>query len=116
FDNAFVRDLPGDPEAGPRLRQVEGAAWSPVAPTPVAKPRLLAWTPDLAARLGFSEAAVTSPAFAEVVGGNRLLPGMQPFAANYGGHQFGHWAGQLGDGRPNTPGEGGDGCGSVCDA
>ncbi len=105
FDNAFVRDLPGDPEAGPRLRQVEGAAWSPVAPTPVAKPRLLAWTPDLAARLGFSEAAVTSPAFAEVFAGNRLLPGMQPFAANYGGHQFGHWAGQLGDGRAITLGE-----------
>src|SRR5690606_13363473 len=47
----------------------------------------------------FTEAGVASPAFAEVFGGNRVLPGMQPFAANYGGHQFGHWAGQLGDGR-----------------
>ena len=28
FDNAFVRDLPGDPESGSRLRQVEGALWS----------------------------------------------------------------------------------------
>jgi uncharacterized protein YdiU (UPF0061 family) len=37
-----------------------------------------------------------------VLGGNRLLPGMQPYAARYGGHQFGHWAGQLGDGRAIT--------------
>ena len=31
FDNAFLRELPGDPEAGPRVRQVEGALWSRVA-------------------------------------------------------------------------------------
>ena len=105
FDNAFVRELPGDPEAGSRLRQVEGAAWSEVLPTPVAAPRLLAWTPDLAARLGFTEADIASAAFAEVFAGNRLLPGMQPSAANYGGHQFGQWAGQLGDGRAITLGE-----------
>ena len=38
-------------------------------------------------------------------GGNALLDGMQPYAANYGGHQFGNWAGQLGDGRAITLGE-----------
>src|SRR5690606_6031878 len=36
---------------------------------------------------------------------NALLPGMDPWAANYGGHQFGHWAGQLGDGRAISLGE-----------
>jgi uncharacterized protein YdiU (UPF0061 family) len=46
-----------------------------------------------------------SPAFAEVFGGNAILDGMEPFAANYGGHQFGQWAGQLGDGRAITLGE-----------
>ena len=35
FDNRLIRTLPGDPEAGSRLRQVEGAVWSPVLPTPV---------------------------------------------------------------------------------
>ena len=99
YDNAFVRDLPGDPESGPRLRQVEGALWSAVVPTPVRNPRVLAWSRDMAQRLGFSEADVRSPEFARVFGGNALYPGMAPFAANYGGHQFGHWAGQLGDGR-----------------
>jgi uncharacterized protein YdiU (UPF0061 family) len=105
FDNSFVRDLPGDPESGPRLRQVDGALWSSVQPEPVAAPRLLAHSREMAARLGFSEADVASPGFAQVFGGNALLPGMQPFAANYGGHQFGHWAGQLGDGRAISLGE-----------
>jgi tetratricopeptide (TPR) repeat protein len=40
-----------------------------------------------------------APETADVLGGNSLWPGMDPYAANYGGHQFGHWAGQLGDGR-----------------
>ncbi len=105
FDNAFLRDLPGDPDDGPGVRQVHGAAWSRVLPTPVAAPRLLAWSPDMARRLGLSDADVTSPRFAEVFAGNALLPGMAPFAANYGGHQFGHWAGQLGDGRAISLGE-----------
>ncbi len=105
FDNAFVRELPGDPEAGPRVRQVEGAAWSTVAPTPVAAPRLLAFSREMAERLGLDAAAIASPQFAQVFGGNALLPGMQPFAANYGGHQFGQWAGQLGDGRAISLGE-----------
>ncbi|MFD0738397.1 YdiU family protein [Lysobacter koreensis] len=105
FDNAFVRELPADPESGPRIRQVPGAAYSRVDPTPVAAPRLLAHSTEMATRLGLSEADVASPQFAQVFGGNALLPGMAPYAANYGGHQFGHWAGQLGDGRAITLGE-----------
>ncbi len=105
FDNAFVRELPGDLEAGSRLREVTGALWSEVQPTPVAWPQLLAWSRDMARRLGLTEAEIESPGFAQVFAGNALWPGMQPFAANYGGHQFGHWAGQLGDGRAITLGE-----------
>lgn len=106
FDNRFVHALPGDPQAGARRRQVEGAAWSPVLPTPVAAPRLLAHSAEMAATLGFDTATIMSPAFAEVFGGNALMPGAMPYASNYGGHQFGHWAGQLGDGRAITLGEG----------
>ena len=105
FDNRFIDALPGDPEAGPRIRQVPAALWSRVDPEPVAAPRLLAYSRDMAARLGLSEDEIASPAFAEVFAGNALWPGMQPFASNYGGHQFGHWAGQLGDGRAITLGE-----------
>ena len=105
FDNAFIRDLPGDPETGPRIRQVHAALWSSVAPEAVPDPRLVAYSREMAERLGFSDADVASPEFAQVFGGNALLPGMQPVASNYGGHQFGHWAGQLGDGRAITLGE-----------
>ncbi|MBT2144876.1 MULTISPECIES: YdiU family protein [unclassified Rhodanobacter] len=105
FDNAFVRELPGDPEQGARLRQVDGALYSRVDPTPVAAPRLLAHSAEMAATLGFSAEDVATPEFAQLFGGNALLDGMQPYAANYGGHQFGNWAGQLGDGRAISLGE-----------
>ena len=105
FDNALIDTLPGDPEPRVFPRQVQGALWSAVEPTPVAAPRLLAHSREVAAELGFSDADVASPEFAQVFAGNALLPGMQPFATNYGGHQFGHWAGQLGDGRAISLGE-----------
>ncbi|MGE8226814.1 MAG: protein adenylyltransferase SelO [Stenotrophomonas sp.] len=105
FDNRFQHELPGDPESGARRREVLGAVWSTVMPTPVAAPQLLAYSAEVAALLGFDAATVTSPEFVEVFGGNALFAGMQPWAANYGGHQFGHWAGQLGDGRAISLGE-----------
>jgi uncharacterized protein YdiU (UPF0061 family) len=116
FDNRFVNELPGDPESGPHRRQVHGACWSAVEPTPVAAPRLLAHSPEVAALLdipiavppvpqGFPSVTPIAAHFAEVFAGNRLLPGMQPYAACYGGHQFGNWAGQLGDGRAINLGE-----------
>ncbi|TCS69002.1 uncharacterized protein YdiU (UPF0061 family) [Sulfuritortus calidifontis] len=105
FDNRFIAELPGDPEEGPRRRQVHGACWSRVLPTPVRQPQLLAHSPEVAALLGIDEAAIQAAEFAEVFGGNRLIEGMDPYAACYGGHQFGGWAGQLGDGRAIILGE-----------
>ena len=105
FDNAFVRQLPGDPSDAAGTRQVHGALWSAVSPEPVSAPRLLAYSPDVAGLLGLGDADLRSAAFVQVFAGNALLPGMQPYAGNYGGHQFGHWAGQLGDGRAITLGE-----------
>ena len=105
FDNRFVSDLPGDPIRGPGVREVRGALYSHVNPTPVAAPRLLAWSREVAGLLDLDEADLSSPEFTQVFGGNALLEGMQPYAANYGGHQFGRWAGQLGDGRAISLGE-----------
>src|SRR4051812_9914955 len=105
FDNSFVRELPADPETGSRRRQVHRALYSRVNPTPVAKPRLIAYSPEVAALLDMDKAEIESAQFAKIFGGNALVEGMQPYAANYGGHQFGHWAGQLGDGRAITLGE-----------
>lgn len=105
FDNRFTRSLPQDPNPANQRREVRGALWSAVEPSPVAAPRLIAASSDMLKTLGLSQADAASPAFAEVFAGNRLLPGMQPHASNYGGHQFGQWAGQLGDGRAITLGE-----------
>src|SRR6185312_8573444 len=105
FDNRFLRELPGDPSDAPGPREVTGACYSRVTPTPVAAPRLLAHSAEMALTLGFDAGELASDAFAQVFGGNALLPGMQPWAANYGGHQFGVWAGQLGDGRAISLGE-----------
>ena len=105
FDNRFITSLPGDVETSARRRQVAGACWSVAAPTPVAAPHLLAYAHEVAATVGFTAADVASQQFADVFGGNALLPGMQPYAACYGGHQFGNWAGQLGDGRAISLGE-----------
>lgn len=105
FDNRFLREMPGDPLRTNTRRQVLGACWSPVQPTPVAAPTLLAHSREMAASLGMTEDAVRDPSFAAVFGGNALLEGMEPFAACYGGHQFGQWAGQLGDGRAISLGE-----------
>lgn len=98
YSHHFAACLPGEEGAPWQPRQVTRACWSHVPPTPVAAPHLLAWSEDLAAALGVSLAG-DERAVAEVLAGNRLLPGMKPVAACYGGHQFGQWAGQLGDGR-----------------
>ena len=78
FDNTFVRDLPADPQSGTRRRQVHGALYSTVQPTPVAAPRLVAHSREVAALLGIDPAFVESAEFANVFAGNALLEGMQP--------------------------------------
>ncbi|MBN8214839.1 MAG: YdiU family protein [Xanthomonadales bacterium] len=105
FDNRLLAELPGDAETGPRRREVRHALWSRVSPTPVAAPRTLAVSREMTEILGLGEVDIVSEQFAQVFAGNMLLPGMDPFASNYGGHQFGHWAGQLGDGRAISLGE-----------
>ena len=55
--------------------------------------------------LGFSEQDIQSREFLEVMTGNSILENSKPFAMCYAGHQFGNWAGQLGDGRAINLGE-----------
>ncbi|HEY8252172.1 MAG TPA: YdiU family protein [Burkholderiales bacterium] len=99
FENSFVRELPADPVRDNVPRQVANASYTRVEPTPVAAPRLLGWSRRLGEYLGMA------PSDIDVLAGNRVLSGMKSYAARYGGHQFGSWAGQLGDGRAITLGE-----------
>ena len=102
FKNDFVNTFDGDDSGDLRPRQTPGVLYSKVKPTPVKKPALLAWSAPLANELG-----IETPDEKDILilGGNLVAPSMQPYAACYAGHQFGSWAGQLGDGRAITLGE-----------
>ncbi len=67
--------------------------------------RLVAFSPEAGALIGLRPGEERRTEFTELVSGNALLTGMEPVAGMYGGHQFGVWAGQLGDGRAILLGE-----------
>lgn len=101
----MVSELPGEAEPRPGARDVRGMAWSATVPTPVSAPRLLALPPAMADELGLDAATLGTPGFLALMAGNAVPPDATTVATNYGGHQFGHWAGQLGDGRALLLGE-----------
>lgn len=112
LESTFVDELPGErASADPRTpRDVRGALHSPCAPTPSASgatPEIALVSPEMEAALGLAPGEIRdNPLAAEYLAGAVALPGRRkPYAANYGGHQFGEWAGQLGDGRAITLGE-----------
>lgn len=117
FANRFIQRLPGDP-AEPisewtsleiararQPRQVHGACYSHAWPVTPSAPRLLSVASEVSSLIGLTPEETQSDWFLDAFSGKKLLPQMQPFAMCYGGHQFGHWAGQLGDGRAINLGE-----------
>ncbi len=105
WDNRFTRELPQDPITENNTRQVPNALWSAVQPTPVKNPQLLAYSPEVASMLGLTKTDMQDASMINTLAGNHTLEGMLTYATRYGGHQFGHWAGQLGDGRAIVLGE-----------
>lgn len=105
FDNRFTRELPADLETKNYRRQVMKACYSYVLPTQVSAPTLVAYSKEMAEQLGLLNDDCASEQFSRVFVGNELLPDMNSYAMCYGGHQFGNWAGQLGDGRAINLGE-----------
>lgn len=104
FTNRFTNELPADPSEEVRPRQVHQACFSRVLPTPTSAPSMVATSIELATELGLAE-DLESSTFLNFVTGNHEAPGMDAHAMCYGGHQFGNWAGQLGDGRAIALGE-----------
>jgi uncharacterized protein YdiU (UPF0061 family) len=101
----FTSRLPGDVVAENYPRQLQNVCYSSVLPKGMAAPALLHCNRQLAESLGIGESVCSDPVFAEWMAGNRIAPGSTPYAMRYGGHQFGQWAGQLGDGRAINLGE-----------
>ena len=98
-NNSFTKTLPADINPSNSLRQVYNACYSNVDPTIPPNPVCIAQSDDLATTLNISKNEMKSDIFTEIFSGKTILEGTTPYAMCYGGHQFGHWAGQLGDGR-----------------
>ena len=102
YSTRFTETFEGDDSGILTPRQTPGMLYSKAEPTPVSNSKLLAWSEDLAAELGIS---TPNEEDVEILAGNKLTQTMYPYAACYAGHQFGNWAGQLGDGRAINLGE-----------
>ena len=97
--DTFNRELPADPIQENTRRQVEKACYSYVRPRQTSKPEVLHVSEEMASSLGISEEEISSDKFRDILTGNAIMEGTKPYSMCYGGHQFGNWAGQLGDGR-----------------
>ncbi|WP_298503740.1 protein adenylyltransferase SelO [uncultured Maribacter sp.] len=97
--DTYNKELPEDPILENTPRQVSGACYSYVTPKKTTNPELIHVSPDMLAEIGLTLEDSKTAIFTETFTGNSLLPNTKPYAMCYGGHQFGNWAGQLGDGR-----------------
>lgn len=81
------------------------AFYTRIEPVPLNDPHLLHVNRELAHEIGLTDSALLEDDFLAVCSGAQPLPGGETLAAVYSGHQFGVWAGQLGDGRAHLLGE-----------
>uniref|UniRef100_A0A8C2JYX4 Selenoprotein O n=1 Tax=Cyprinus carpio TaxID=7962 RepID=A0A8C2JYX4_CYPCA len=99
FDNVALKKLPLDPSTEPGVRQVRGACFSRVQPTPLKNAKFAAVSGPALALLGLdADEVLKDPLGPEYLSGSKVMSGSEPAAHCYCGHQFGQFAGQLGDG------------------
>ncbi|MGB0981750.1 MAG: protein adenylyltransferase SelO [Winogradskyella sp.] len=99
ISNTFNTELPSDSNQTNTRRQVINATHSYVLPKMPSQPQLIHASKAMANAIGLEENDITSKDFLDVFSGAKLYPQTKPYAMAYAGHQFGNWAGQLGDGR-----------------
>ncbi|TDU42995.1 uncharacterized protein YdiU (UPF0061 family) [Gelidibacter sediminis] len=99
INHKFTTQLPADPNLENSRRQVTNACFSYVSPRKTSNPKLLHVSPEMLNNLGLTKKDAESQDFLNVMTGNMVLKNTTPYAMCYAGHQFGNWAGQLGDGR-----------------
>ena len=87
-------------------RNVPGVLFSQLTPTPLSSPKLVCYSADVLTSILDMDPKITkTKEFPEFIAGNKILNSSVPVAHRYGGHQFGVWAMQLGDGRAVLLGE-----------
>ena len=97
--DTFNKELPSDAVKENYVRQVKNACFSDATPTPCANPSIVHFSEEMMNTVGIEKEAVNTDDFLKIFSGNKVYEGTEPYAMCYGGHQFGSWAGQLGDGR-----------------
>lgn len=105
FNHGFTQAFPADSRNDRDSRSVVGALYAFIAPEPLQAPQALLWSEETAALVHLPNAMAREQSWVPVLSGNAVAEGSRPYATVYGGHQFGHWAGQLGDGRAINLGE-----------
>jgi len=105
LQDSFNRKLPADPNVQNSRRQVFSACFSFVTPRKPSDPKVVHVSDSMLDALGIDPAEKEGDTFLEIFSGAGILPDSKPYAMCYGGHQFGHWARQLGDGRAINLGE-----------
>ena len=99
INNIFSSKLPADSLETNETRQVVNACFSYVTPRIPSNPKLIHVSDEVVSLIGITKEETLSEEFLEVVSGKKVFQNTKPYAMNYAGHQFGNWAGQLGDGR-----------------
>ncbi|RKS92250.1 uncharacterized protein YdiU (UPF0061 family) [Flavobacterium limicola] len=99
IQNNFTDELPADTNQVNVPRQVHQACYSFVLPKKPSNPSLIHASIEVANAIGLSQEDMLSADFLNTFSGSTIYPGTKPYALPYAGHQFGNWAGQLGDGR-----------------
>jgi uncharacterized protein YdiU (UPF0061 family) len=87
------------------FHQLGGTFYTPLAPQPLREPYWVGRSEAVADMLGLGGDQMHTDALLQALAGNRPISGTRPLASVYSGHQFGQWAGQLGDGRAILLGE-----------
>ncbi|WP_299366630.1 YdiU family protein [Winogradskyella sp.] len=99
ISDTFNSQLPSDPNTENTRRKVFEAMYSYVKPKVPSNPQLIHYSLEMVKAIGLDGNDTDSQDFLKVFSGSNVCPETKPYAMAYAGHQFGSWAGQLGDGR-----------------
>lgn len=98
----FIENFPGDFSNNPMQRNTPKVLFTTIKPAGFGQPELIAFNKVLSEEIGLGKFEDKDLDF---LVGNNLPENVQTYATAYAGHQFGNWAGQLGDGRAILAGE-----------
>ncbi|MGS0747869.1 protein adenylyltransferase SelO family protein [Halpernia sp. GG3] len=98
----FISKFPGDLSGNTQQRQTPDILFCTIKPVEFENPEIICFNEELSDEIGLGSIDSNDLQF---LAGKNLPENIQTYATAYAGHQFGNWAGQLGDGRAIYLGE-----------